>query len=529
MSAPSHFAIPEPTRPTGVACRNLVVVTGDQLNLDSALWEGFDPQQDVVVLAEVPAEATEVWSHRARIAVFLSAMRHFALTLAARGWPVWYLALGRHAYPDLTSVWTAALARYQPQQVRALSMGDWRVEQTLIHTCAAQGVAVQWLEDDHFLCSRADFARWAKGKRQWLMEGFYREMRKRTGYLMLGNQPIGGAWNFDAENRQAFGKQGPGLRPPLPVFTPDAITQEVLALVAREFPQHPGSLDHFNWPVTPAQAALALDDFIQHRLVDFGRYQDAMWTDEPFLYHSLLAVPLNLKLLSPKQVLDAAQAAYERGVADLAATEGFIRQILGWREFIRGVYWQSMPALDEANHFDHQHPLPDWYWTGQTQMQCLRQSIGQTLQHGYAHHIQRLMVTGNFALLAGILPSAVSAWYRAVYVDAVAWVEMPNTLGMALYANGGRFTTKPYIASGAYIKRMSNYCGGCRYRPEQKTGPQACPFTTFYWDFLNRHQSRLQGNPRMGLMLKNLERLSAAERAEITACAADYRARLNEL
>jgi deoxyribodipyrimidine photolyase-related protein len=270
---------------------------------------------------------------------------------------------------------------------------------------------------------------------------------------------------------------------------------------------------------------VALARFIDARFVNFGRYQDAMWTATPFGWHALIASSLNLKLLDPREVVAAAERAWserapaaregEAGVSALAAVEGFVRQVLGWREFVRGVYWLDMPGMADANHYGHDRALPAWWWTGDTRMACLRDAIGQTMREGYAHHIQRLMLTGNFALLAGLAPREVAAWYLAVYVDAVEWVELPNVAGMALYANGGRFTTKPYVASGAYVKRMSNYCGGCAYSPEVRTGPRACPMTTLYWRFLDTHEAELAGNPRTALMAKNLARLSAEERAAI--------------
>jgi deoxyribodipyrimidine photolyase-related protein len=293
-----------------------------------------------------------------------------------------------------------------------------------------------------------------------------------------------------------------------------------LAEVSARFADHPGELAYFAWPVTRAQALEALERFVSARLVGFGRYQDAMWTGTPFGWHALISSALNLKLLNPREVIEAALVAYRRDKLPLAGVEGFIRQVLGWREFIRGVYWLDMPALAEANHFGYVRDLPAWYWSGRTHMNCLRETIAQTLEYGYAHHIQRLMVTGNFALLAGISPQAVHRWYLAVYVDAVEWVELPNTVGMALFANGGRFTSKPYVASGAYINRMSNYCAGCRYRPEVRHGREACPITTLYWNFLDQHESEMKGNMRTALMVKNLQRLPAGERESIRRHAA---------
>jgi deoxyribodipyrimidine photolyase-related protein len=351
-------------------------------------------------------------------------------------------------------------------------------------------------------------------------------MRRRHRVLLdAGDGPEGGRWNFDADNRSAFPKSGPGEVAPPALFAPDDATREVMALVARRFPNHPGSLDHFAWPVTRAQALTALDRFVDARLEYFGRWQDAMWTDLPFGWHSLLAISLNLKLLNPREVIAAAERARRERRLPLAAVEGFIRQLLGWREFIRGVYWQFMPQLAEANVFGHSRDLPRWYWNGETRMACMRTVIGQTMDHGYAQHIQRLMVTGLYALLFGVRPQEVHAWYLGVYVDAVEWVELHNTLGMSQYGDGGLMASKPYVASGKYIERMSggSLCARCRYRPAERSGDRACPFTTLYWDFLLRHESLLATNPRMVMQVKNLARLSEDERARIRAQAAAHR------
>ena len=347
------------------------------------------------------------------------------------------------------------------------------------------------------------------------MEFFYRWMRQRTGVLMDGGKPAGGRWNYDAENRRGFGAKGPGAVPAPPRFAPDATTAGAIADVLRHFPGHPGSLDGFAWPVTPADARRALDAFVRERLPRFGRFQDAMWTGVPFGWHALVSASMNLKLLDPREVIGAAERAYRTGSADLASVEGFVRQVLGWREFVRGYYWRSMPGLAAANHFGHQRPLPRWYWTGETRMNCLREAIGQTLVHGYAHHIQRLMITGNFALLAGLSPEAVCDWYLAVYVDAVDWVERPNTMGMALHADGGRFASKPYAASGQYVKRMSNYCKGCRYDPARRFGDAACPVTVLFWNFVLEHEPALAAAPRTALMAGHARRIDAAERRRI--------------
>ena len=406
----------------------------------------------------------------------------------------------------------------RPEALWICEPGEWRLQQDIETVAQATGVELTWHEDGHFLCSRTRFADWVRGRKEWRMEHFYRAMRREHRVLMAGDEPLGGQWNFDTDNRRAYPKAGPGAIPEPARFEPDDITQEVIALVCERFPDHPGSLDHFGWPVTRAQGLAALHHFIDERLLGFGPYQDAMWSDTPFGWHSLLSVALNLHLIYPREVIDAVEAAHhERGAQalPLASVEGFVRQVLGWREFIRGVYWQQMPGLKTANHFGHQRALPRWYWTGETHMACLRDTIAQTLKHGYAHHIQRLMVTGQFALLAQIDPAQVADWYLAVYVDAIEWVELPNVAGMALYADGGRFTSKPYIASGQYIARMSNHCTGCRYRPADRTGPQACPITTLYWYFLDQHEAELKANPRTALMVRNLARLESDERTAL--------------
>ena len=512
------------------ASRNLVLVLGDQLDGRSAAFDGFDPAQDRILMVETADEGARTWSHRQRIALFLSAMRHFAAGIRARGWPLDYRMLADSGKRTLLEVVEDELRAHPAEALLCVLPGEWRLREGLHQLARRAGVPLVLREDGHFYASPSRFASWARGRKDLRMEFFYREMRREHGVLLVGaGQPEGGQWNFDAENRKSFGKAGPGvIRPPLR-FEPDAITREVMAEVTARFPGHPGSLDSFGWPVTRAQALAALQDFIRHRLPSFGDWQDAMWTGQPWLHHSLLSAAMNLKLLDPREAVDAAVAAWRAGDAPLPAVEGFVRQVLGWREFIRGVYWLDMPDMDAANHFGHQRALPAWYWTGATHMHCLSQAIGQTLEHGYAHHIQRLMLTGLFGVLAEIEPSQVAAWYLGVYVDAVEWVEHPNTLGMALYANGGRFTSKPYVASGAYVKRMSNYCDGCRYDPAQKTGPRACPMTTLYWRFLDRHEPAFAANPRTALMVRNLARLSAGERDAIRQAGDAMLARLDEL
>ena len=500
--------------------RTLVLVLGDQLDADASAFDGFDPQQDAVWMAEVAQESTHVWSSQQRMVMFLSAMRHFAQALQALGRPLHYRRLGagdNAAEPStLADALHTDLARLQPQRVVMTAPGDHRVWQSLKATVKAAGLSLEVCEDRHFFTTVGDFVAHAKGRKTLRLEYFYRELRQRFGILMDGKQPAGGQWNFDADNREAFGPQGPGPIPPRATFEPDAITQEVVQLVQQRFASHPGTLASFAWPVTRVQALQALERFIQERLPLFGRFEDALWPGEPWLYHSHLSAALNLKLLNAREVVAAAEAAYRNGHAPLQSTEGFIRQILGWREYVRGIYWTQMPSYLERNALNAEQDLPAWYWTGQTDMACLKDAITQTLAHGYAHHIQRLMVTGLYALLLGVQPRQVHEWYLAMYVDAVEWVELPNTLGMGQFGDGGLMASKPYVATGKYIQRMGGPCANCRYNPALREGDEACPFTTLYWTFLMRHETLLKPNPRMAMQLKNLARLSPEQRDAVT-------------
>ena len=504
--------------------RHLVIVLGDQLDAQSSALQGFDATQDVVWMAEVDQESTHVWSAKQRIAVFLSAMRHFANDLRERGLPLVYVPMDE---PTNRGTLALELERVitvlQPAALVLTAPGDWRVLHSLRAVAKQHSLALDLRDDTHFFSTVREFAAHAEGRKQLRLEYWYREMRHQHGILMEGKAPVGGQWNFDADNRESFGKTGPQNVPPPSRFAPDAITQEVLALVNTRFASHPGSLKSFGWPVTRTQALVALQSFIDQRLPLFGRYEDAMWAGEPWLYHSHLSCALNLKLLTAREVVQAAEDAYHAGHAPLAAVEGVIRQILGWREYVRGIYWLHMPDYLERNALNAQAELPAWYWTGQTDMACLKDAITQTLEHGYAHHIQRLMVTGLYALLLGVKPQAVHSWYLSVYVDAVEWVELPYTLGMGQFGDGGLMASKPYVASGKYIQRMSNHCSACPYDPAQSTGPTACPFTTLYWDFLMRHETLLKKNPRMAMQLKNLARLDDAARDAITAQATAHR------
>jgi len=508
--------------------RSLVIVLGDQLDLDAAAFDGFDPEQDSVWMAEVAEESTHVWSSKQRTALFLSAMRHFALSVQEAGRDLVYTRLDAvNNAGSLGAQLHADLLRLRPARLIMTAPGDWRVLQAIKAIAAASSIPLDVRVDRHFFTSVREFAAHVKSRKVLRMEYFYREQRKRHQVLMesggSSDEPLGGRWNFDSLNRETFGADGPGFVPPRVCFEPDDTTREVIALVNARFSGHPGRLDDFCWPVTRPQALQSLRTFIEDRLPLFGRYQDALWPDDPWLYHAHISAALNLKLLNPREVVVAAELAYQNGRAPLASVEGFIRQILGWREYVRGIYWTQMPAYGERNMLDAQQDLPEWYWTGATDLACLRDALAQTLRHGYANHIQRLMVTGLYALMLGVQPQKVHSWYLAVYVDAVEWVELPNTLGMSQYADGGMMGSKPYVATGKYIQRMSPHCGNCRYDPGEKAGERACPFTTLYWEFLMRHQALLARNPRMALQVKNLARLSAADRQAVSERAAAIR------
>ena len=505
--------------------RRLILILGDQLNDNAKALADFAPGLDRIWMAEVAEESTHVPSSQQRIALFLSAMRHFAEQLRHHGWTLDYTQLDDPGNSGtLAGELNRAVERWQPAELVMTAPGDWRVLQAIKDVAKHHELPLTVCDDLQFFTTVRDFSAHAQGRKQLRMEYWYRALRQRFGILMEGDQPAGGQWNFDADNRESFGKQGPQNLPAPKRFTPDDITQSVLNLVKDRFASHPGELTDFTWPVTRTQALESLQDFIARRLPLFGQYEDAMWADEPWLYHSQLSVCLNLKLLSAQEVVQAAQTAWQQGLAPLAAVEGFVRQILGWREYVRGIYWTQMPGYLELNALNAQGALPDFFWTGETDMACLRDALQQTLRHGYAHHIQRLMVLGLYGLLRGVHPHKMHEWFLSVYVDAVEWVELPNSLGMSQFGDGGLMASKPYVASGKYIQRMSNHCQGCKYDPAQSVGSTACPYTTLYWDFLRQHQSALARNPRMAMQLKNLSRLSADQQRHIQEAATAHKA-----
>jgi deoxyribodipyrimidine photolyase-related protein len=496
--------------------RNLIIVLGDQLAADGAALAGLDRDRDAVVMMEVDEEASYIPQHKLRIAFFLAAMRHFRDDLRARGIEVLYSEMDE---PANRGSFAAELARRAEERgcerLIVTKPGDWRVEQALRRAAEGLGKPIEIRDDLHFIVQPREFEAFAAGRKSLVMETFYRKVRARVGALMDGDEPVGGSWNLDAENRASFGSKGPREIAPPRGFSPDETTQAVIALVRRRFAASPGSLDRFDYPVTAEDAQAALTDFVAHRLAHFGRFQDAMARGRPYLYHSRLSCVLNLHLLDPRRAVAAAEEAYVRGEVPLNSAEGFIRQIIGWREYVRGVYWREMPAYAERNALEADLPAPRFLWTGETEMACVRAAVGQLVDHAYAHHIQRLMVLGLLNLLLGVRPYAVHRWHMSMYADAIDWVSLPNVLGMSQYGDGGLVGTKPYCASGNYIDRMSDYCRGCRYEPKRAEGETACPFTTLYWDFLARHKHRFAPNRRMTMQLRNLERKPHGEMAAI--------------
>ena len=493
----------------------LRLILGDQLSRSITSLEGYDPASDIVLMCEVWDEASYVKHHKKKIAFLFSAMRHFAKSLEADGYTVEYTKLDD---PDnggsFSNEVERALKRHNIECIVVTHPGEYRVLSDIKQWQNNFAIPVEIRPDYRFLCTPEDFSEWAEGRNQLRMEYFYREMRKKYLILMDGDEPIGGKWNYDAENRKPP-KEGLDIPEP---YTEDIddITRNVIALVAERFPDHFGDLEPFYHAVTRDQALQVLDLFIKQRLGHFGDYQDAMIEGEPWMYHSHLSFYLNCGLLLPLECVKAAENAYHQGQAPLNAVEGFIRQIVGWREYIRGVYWLKIPDYALQNFFEAERDLPDFYWTADTKMNCLAQCVSETKQNAYAHHIQRLMVLGNFALLAGVDPKQVNEWFLIVYADAYEWVELPNVSGMILFADGGYLASKPYAAGGSYINKMSDYCKNCSYKVAKKNGLDACPFNYLYWDFLARNRDKLEFNHRIAMMYKTYDRMNEERKKIIT-------------
>lgn len=504
----------------------LIPVLGDQLSVDLSALSGQNKQGCAILMVEVDEETTYVGHHKAKLVYILSAMRHHAKALRDDGWAVDYVQLDD---PENSGSFTGELARaierHRPSTVRVTEAGEWRVMAMLDSWADRFDVPVTILPDDRFLATHAEFEDWAADRKQLRMEFFYRDMRRKSGLLMDGEKPIGGQWNYDNENRKPA-KRNLAIPQPLH-FEPDDITRDVINMVEARFAKHIGHTAKFGFAVTREDALKQQAHFLEYALPMFGDYQDAMLTGEPFLWHSILSPYINSGLLDPLALCCEVEALYHAGKVPLNAAEGFIRQIIGWREYVRGIYWFAGPDYVDRNELAATRPLPSFYWTGETDMHCMRQAIGQTLDYAYAHHIQRLMITGNFALIAGVDPRQVHEWYLAVYADAYEWVELPNTLGMSQFGDGGMLASKPYASSGAYINRMSNYCGSCRYDVKQRTGPDACPFNALYWDFIARNESRLRSNVRMAMPYKNWDRMEGADKVALRASAKQFLERLD--
>ena len=500
----------------------LVLVLGDQLSEAIAALRQADPARDIVVMAEVMGEAGYIPHHPKKIALIFAAMRKFAARLERQGWTVAYTRLDdAQSSGTIVDELLRRAEEFGAKEVIATQPGEWRV----IAELDAVPLTLRQLPDDRFVATQAEFAAWAKGRKQLRMEWFYRDMRRKTGLLMEGNQPAGGQWNFDQENRKPP-PQGIDYKGPMR-FTPDETVTGVLALVAARFANNFGSLDDFWFATDQEQARQHLAHWVRHGLPKFGDYQDAMMSGERFLYHAIVGLYLNIGLLDPMEVCQAVEEAWKNGDVPINAAEGFIRQIIGWREYVRGIYFLEGPEYTSRNLLEHKRDLPMLYWGGATGMRCMAKAVGQTRGEAYAHHIQRLMVTGNFALLAGVDPAQVHGWYLAVYADAFEWVEAPNTIGMSQFADGGVVASKPYISSGNYINKMSDYCKDCAYQVKDKTGPDACPFNLLYWHFLDRHRDRFEGNPRMANMFRTWDRMDGEKRETVLAQADAFLARLD--
>lgn len=496
---------------------NLHFIFGDHLSHSLLSLLHADKKNDVILMCEVNEEASYVAHHKKKIAFIFAAMRHFAEELRDQGFTVDYVELDdAKNLGSFDLELERAIEKYQPQKISLTEPSEYRVWQKVWHWKKIYKITFEIFPDSRFLCSQSEFRNWAKGKKQLRLEFFYREMRKKHKILLdATNKPIGGKWNYDIENRKA---PKTGMKSPARIsHKKDAITLQVLDLVAEKFPRNFGDLLPFHFAVNREQALLEAKHFIDELLINFGDYQDAMVSGEPYLYHSLLSCYINVGLLEPLEICKMAESAYYAGTAPLNAVEGFIRQILGWREYVRGIYWLKMPDYLENNFLNAKRALPEFYWTGETQMFCLSEVVKQTKEHSYSHHIQRLMITGNFALIAGIAPKEVHEWYLAVYADAFEWVEAPNTLGMALHADGGLMASKPYAASGKYISRMSNFCKSCRFDPEISVGENACPFNALYWNFLQENEAQLKNNQRLTFAYANLRKMEKPKLQAILA------------
>jgi deoxyribodipyrimidine photolyase-related protein len=499
-----------------------VWITGDQCSPHHSALAASDPAQTVVLMIESIARGGMIRYHKRKLVLIYASMRSFARELRAKGWTVDYHAES----PDFAAAFEEHLRRYRPECIRMMQQSEYGPAQRFAALIAKHGLALEVTPHCNFISTKDEFDRLFGGKTRLTMETFYRAMRRKTHLLMdPSGEPEGGAWNFDAENRLPP-KDGMRFRAP---FVPPlhAQTREAIAMVERHFGDHPGEIGAFDLPVTRADALAAARDFIEHRLDDFGPYEDAMLAGERVLNHSRLSAAINVGLLHPLELCEMAQAAYYNGAVKLQSAEGFIRQLIGWREFIWQIYWRFMPEYRERNALGADLPLPSMYWTGETEMRCMSEVLRDVRETGWTHHIPRLMVLGNFGLIAGIVPQQLNDWFWAMFVDGYDWVMVPNVIGMTLHADGGIVGTKPYAASANYIDKMSNYCKSCRYDRKDATGENACPFNTFYWDFIGRNHARFAKNQRMTMIVRSYERMDEAKRRAIARRASALRAQLH--
>jgi deoxyribodipyrimidine photolyase-related protein len=489
----------------------LRLVLGDQLSHSLSSLSDIDVGRDTVLMAEVSDEASYVRHHKQKLVLVFSAMRQFADRLRQRGVAVRYTKLGDDgAARSIAGEVLRALEDGVFDKVVVTEPGEWRLAEAFEALRTAAPVKVEIRPDTRFICSRNAFEDWAEGKRALRMEFFYRRIRQETGLLMDDGQPVGNQWNYDTENRK---RPPQDLAVPAPItIPPNPTTRAVIAEVSERFADNFGTLDAFDYPTNAAEAEAVCDHFLAKLLPKFGDYQDFMSAGDPFLWHAHISAALNIGLLDARDICRRAEAEYRAARAPLNAVEGFIRQIVGWREYVRGIYWLMGPDYRKTNALKADRALPGFYWSGETAMACVRDVVTVTRDRAYAHHIQRLMVTGNLAMLLGVHPDAINDWYMVVYADAFEWVELPNTHGMATFADGGRMASKPYAASGAYINRMSNYCAGCAYDVKKRVDDDACPFNALYWGFLVRNRDRLAGNVRMAMPYRNLAAMSAGDR-----------------
>lgn len=487
----------------------LRLILGDQLNPEHSWFKHTDPEV-IYTLMEIRQETDYVLHHAQKILAIFAGMRDLASHLDKQGHRVQYLAIDDPTNThSLTLNLEKLIQQYGCKKFEYQEPDEWRLDAQLKTFAQTLSIDVEMCSSEHFFTERDETGKIFAGQKNWLMERFYRQMRTKHRVLMLDSKrPVEGQWNFDHENRKRW--TGTPAEPTDLRSRHDhtALWKIIQGSGAKSFGDPQAA--NFAWPLNRQEALRDLDHFIAHVLPNFGDFQDAMSVGHWRMFHSLLSFALNTKMLRPQEVVERAEQSWRQGKVSIATAEGFIRQILGWREYIRGMYWHHMPGYVEHNAFNHTTPLPEWFWTGLTKMRCLSESINQSLEHAYAHHIQRLMVIGNFALLAGLDPAALHRWYLGIYIDAFEWVELPNTVGMSQFADGGLLATKPYVSSAAYIDRMSDYCKGCHYDKKQRDGEHACPFNALYWDFFIRHENKLANNHRLGMVYRNIEKMDDA-------------------